>query len=564
MLKYFKTTLPFLIAFTSFSGQFAQAKSLTDKQVINEYMKLHRKQYKTTCSMKIYNESQKLYKNFLGNGIFIPFQLSGDLDEGTIKEYVPLMKKKREWIKGVNERLSKMRSFRNVLARNRQIQTQFEKAMRHNYKYRYIKDLKTKSQVALESKKEIKQFLKDLERYLNSLFFLQSFNFPVDHLHLRSEYDKVKDIETAEGKQKSNSAYLLRKIVEDGSVDPKKGRSDLGLRSLIDSVYLRIVGFDQPFLTEDLRYDISDLISRLDGVLRKGHKKTYARTKYWQKKIIEREDYYLDLLNKSKTKDDILKKIFEDKNQARYALSQYIYDKEALVYKFWKRQKEIYRKLYALETILIHEVGRLDDNYGSERRDVAKVVINRVTNPGYNTIESDEPFYQSLVKAGVKNTEKYPWLNVLFKRGQFSFTYFFIPASKGIFCPDQSKSARKLMRKNLKIILDELHNPDKDFKATRYFSRASMLGRMDMSSLWDEYTSMEERPGPLIHNTSRLKTLLTRKNLNYLYSFKDSGEHNYDVYRYKNKVYVYSATSDKFYQYRNPHYFKYFVKDDDY
>lgn len=560
MLRSFKRLTLLLTVLISAS----KVQALSNDELIKGYLDLHRKQYKATCSMKVYKETEKLYKSFLGNGIFIPFTLDGELDEGTIKDYLPLMKKKREWIADVKKRLLKMRSFRNVLSRNREIQTQFEKAMRHNYKYRYAKDLDEKSRMSRASKVEIKKFLKDFEAYLGSLYFFHSFKFPVDHLHLRSEYDKYKDLETKEGKQKSNSAYLLRKIIEDGSVDAKRGRSDLSLRSLIDSVYLRIIGFDEAFLTDDLRYDISDLISRLDSTLRTGHKKMLNRVKYWEKKIIEREDYYVDLLKKSESKNEILKKIFQDKNQARYALSHYVYDKEALVYKFWKKQKEIYRKLFALETILIHEVGRLDDSYGSERRDVAKVVINRVDNPSYNTIEEDEPFYKSLVENGIKETKQYPWLNVLFKRGQFSFTYFFIPASKGIFCPDQSRSARKLRAKNLKMILEELSEPDKDFKATRYFSRASMLGRMDMSSLWDEYESIPERPGPLIHNSSKLKTLLKRKNLNFLYSFKSSQGEAFDVYRYKNKVYVHATRDGKFYQYRNPHFFKYFVIKGDY
>ncbi|WP_419172957.1 hypothetical protein [Halobacteriovorax sp.] len=559
MLKLYKYSISILFLVSTIF-----AKGPSDSEVIKNYLSLHRAQYKATCNMQVYNKSKKLYKDFLGDGIFIPFKLDGQLDDEAISEHIPLMKKKREWIANIKKRLSKMRSFRKVLARNREIKSQFEKAMQHNYHYRYAKTLDEKSTLAIKSKVEIKKFLKDFERYLGSLYFFQSFKFPVDHLHLRSEYDKYKDIETPEGKAKSNSTYLLRKIVEDGSVDSKRGRSDLSLRSLIDSVYLRIIGFDEPFLTEDLRYDISDLIDRLDRVLRRGHKKTYKRIKYWEKKIIERENYYVDLLKKSKTKSDILKKIFEDKSKARYALSHYVYDKSALVYKFWKKQKEIYRKLYALETILIHEVGRLDDSYGSERRDVAKVVINRVDNPEYNTIEPNEPFFDALIENGVSKTKQYPWLNVLFKRGQFSFTYFFIPASKGIFCPDQSRSARKLRAKNLKMVLEELRRPDEDFKATRYFSRASMLGRIDMSSLWDEYESMPERTGPLIHDTKRLNTLLKRKNLDFLYEFKDVEGDSYDVYKYKNKVYVHSVKQDKFYKYRNPHYFKYFVKKSDY
>lgn len=287
LLKLYKYSIA-LIALSSISI----AKGPSDSEIINKYLSLHRAQYKETCNMQVYNKSKKLYKDFLGDGIFIPFKLDGQLDEESISEHIPLMKKKREWVANIRKRLSKMRSFRNVLARNREIRKQFESAMEHNYNYRYAKTLDEKSSLAIKSKKEIKQFLKDFNAYLGSLYFYQSFKFPVDHLHLRSEYDKYKNIETPDGKAKSNSAYLLRKIVEDGSVDSKRGRSDLSLRSLIDSVYLRSIGFEKAFLTDDLRYDIHDLIDRLDRVLRRGHKKTLSRIKYWEKKIIERENYY--------------------------------------------------------------------------------------------------------------------------------------------------------------------------------------------------------------------------------------------------------------------------------
>ena len=55
------------------------------------------------------------------------------------------------------------------------------------------------------------------------------------------------------------------------------------------------------------------------------------------------------------------------------------------------------------------------------------------------------------------NTKKYKWLNVLFKEGEFSFTYFFIPSNIGIFCPDFSKKAKILRKENLNIRKFQTH-----------------------------------------------------------------------------------------------------------
>ena len=358
----------------------------------------------------------------------------------------------------------------------------------------------------------------------------------------------------------------MRKIVEEGAVDKKKGRSDLYLRALINTVYLRITSYRGSFLDEDLRYDINGLFKSIDSVLKAGKKPIVKRSKNWLSKTKKNHNYYANLLKNSKSKSQILKKIYHDKSKARYALKNYIYLKEAEVYKYWTNKPELYRKLFALETILVHEVGRLDNSYGSERRDVAQVVMNRLYNPNYNFIGKEEPLYSHLQKQKV-DTKKYPWLNVLFKQGEFSFTYFFIPASRGIFCPDQSRRGKRLRRKNLSISLSVLKNSTQKFKATRYFSRASMLGRIDMAQLWFDYSPVNERPGPLLtkkKDIAKYKKLKKSGELLFLYNFTDPSGRKYEVLSHRERVVVFDPKQYKFYQYRNPHLFKYFVKNEDY
>ena len=50
----------------------------------------------------------------------------------------------------------------------------------------------------------------------------------------------------------------------------------------------------------------------------------------------------------------------------------------------------------------------------------------------------------------------------------------------------------------------------------------------------------------------------------FLYSFTSPKGNIYEVMRYKQKEFVYSPKYKKFYSYRNPHYFRYFLKNDSY
>ncbi|OIQ16828.1 MAG: hypothetical protein BM556_14300 [Bacteriovorax sp. MedPE-SWde] len=526
-------------------------------------MKYHKASSKKLCSGNSYHHAEKLYKAFLGDGLYIPFLLNGKLDEETIRDHLILIKKKKEWISSLDKKLSKKKNFLPYIKELRVIEKDFNTLLTYKFKYYKSKNFSQKKKIVGSSKKAVRKFLKDLQLFIDKVDFFHSFRFPVDHFYLRRQYDAYKSIDTKAGKRNANRAYFLRKIVEEGAVDKKKGRSDLYLRAIVDSIYLRITSFHGSFLDEDLRYDIESFFKSMEGALQKGKKKTHRRIKNWHKKSIKDHAYYSGLLKNSKSKKELLKKLYADKSKARYALKNYIYKKEADVYEYWSKKPALYRKLFALETILIHEVGRLDNSYGSERRDVAKVVMNRVSNKNYNYIGEDGPLYSHLKKKKI-DSKKYPLLNVLFKQGEFSFTYFFIPASRGIFCPDQSRKAKRLRRKNLRIALSELKRSTQKFKATRYFSRASMLGRIDMAQLWDQHSPLAERPGPRLKKSSKYLSLYKKNKMLFLYSFTSPKGNIYEVMRYKQKEFVYSPKYKKFYSYRNPHYFRYFLKNDSY
>ncbi|EQC44818.1 hypothetical protein M900_0454 [Bacteriovorax sp. Seq25_V] len=520
---------------------------------------MHKQSFKKLCSGGTDKHAEELYKSFLGDGIYIPFLKDGNLDSETISDHLPMLQKRLTWLKGVEEKLKNEKSLRTYLISLKVLQKDLDKLRSVYHRYYLENSFDKKKNLVKEAKSHTHEFIEKLQKFIVSMYYLQSFEFPVDHFYLRAEYDKYKSSDTEEGKRKANRAYFLRKIVEEGAVNRDKGRSDLTLRALIDSIYMRIDSYSDSFLDNNLAYDIESLFDTLDGVLRGGKREILSRISNWVAKTDKDVTYYSNLLVQQKNKKDFFKKMFNDKNKARYALSDYIYEKEAEVYKFWSEKDLLYRQLFALETILFHEVGRLDDDAGTERSDVLKVVMNRLAINEYNKIDASEPLHSKLQKLNIKNIDKYTWLNVLFKQGEFSFTYFFIPASRGIFCADQSKTASRLRRKNLSLALNLLRSPDPGFLATRYFSRASMLGRIDMAQVWDDYTPIEERPGPRISGDKKLQLHYKNSNYTYLYNFTSAGT-QYEVLRMKGTEFVYSPKSKKFYRYRNPHHFKYFIK----
>jgi hypothetical protein len=144
---------------------------------------------------------------------------------------------------------------------------------------------------------------------------------------------------------------------------------------------------------------------------------------------------------------------------------------------------------------LLHEVGPLDP-LELEKSWVGQVVINRINKPGYEHLKEQEELAVQLRKMGLDPNDL--WLNVLFRKGEFSFTYFFLPSSLRVFCVDHSPSAKNLRNQNIKLsihILRHADMPDRLIEAQRYFSRVSMLGRIDMGKIWTNYAPVEERPG---------------------------------------------------------------------
>src|SRR5690606_22125538 len=159
-------------------------------------------------------------------------------------------------------------------------------------------------------------------------------------------------------------------------------------------------------------------------------------------------------------------------------LKDYVYSRQADVYKYWLGQSELNRAIFVIETILMNEVGGVDGDEALERMDVARVVMNRLDKPQYLSIGKKEfihPYLRKVTSDIHLKNEKF--LNALFKQGAFSFTYYYKSGVSKIYCPDLSRKAKNIRQKNIEIALQVLKEEDSTFKATRYFSRASMIGR---------------------------------------------------------------------------------------
>ncbi|MCY4523533.1 MAG: hypothetical protein OXB84_02215, partial [Halobacteriovoraceae bacterium] len=201
--------------------------------------------------------------------------------------------------------------------------------------------------------------------------------------------------------------------------------------------------------------------------------------------------------------------------------------------------------------------GSVDGRAALERKDIAQVVINRSEIPFYSSLTSKDEVFPNLKKKW-GDLKSYRWLNLLFKTGEFSFTYYFIPSSVRVYCPSMNRKGKFLRRENLRVAIALLKKPNENFPAVRYFSRHSMLGRIDMGILWNNYNPLPERPGPPALRGRFLRSLYGKGRYDYLYSFTGPDNKNFKVIKIKGTNYVVSLEKNKFYHHRNPHYFKYF------
>ncbi|MCO4753001.1 MAG: hypothetical protein KC478_00895, partial [Bacteriovoracaceae bacterium] len=308
-----------------------------------------------------------------------------------------------------------------------------------------------------------------------------------------------------------------------------------------------------------LRYDLEWTLRYIKKVLARGKQEQLLRLNDWAERTDRNLEFYTDII-KVKNRDKA-KKLVKDKNEASIKLKEFVYTKQAEVYKWWMNKPELMKAIFVLETILFNEVGTVDGKDALERIDVAQIVLNRVEHPFYSSLDPKQELVKHL-DLSPEEYSKHKWLNTLFRVGEFSFTYHYISSVVKIFCPDMSRIGRGLRDKNVKISLKAIKDKKEDFNVLRYFSRVSMLGKIDMSTVWHEYVRFPERPGYEALGQRRLVRLYLADKYQYLYSFTDPKGQAFEVIKIGDDTYsvMWEKGRPKFYKYRDPHLFKYFIK----
>jgi hypothetical protein len=536
-----------------------------DKHV-STYMKAYGDFRNKVCVPKAEELFDKYLLEYRGQGYWIP-ELNDDVDVESIKALLPQMEKKLSWIKAQREKVIKQgipaesvtRDSRSILNR-----------LLHLKKTELSSDEERKTASRKESLRLLTELLKSYEVLIKKVSFLSNFQYPVDHLKNRKVHDSFREKEDNESTKISNYTFLYRKLLEDGAYNKDRTGSDIYLRTTIDTLHFELAQHDF-YLSEDARYDAEFVLSKIESELSKGKKRIIERLSEWEERSQRSYDFYKSLTlpenqvpsiagDKTSTPN---RQLINDHNQAAERLKDFVYQKQAEVYQHWIHQPELIRAIYVLETILLNEVGGVDGEDALERMDVARVVMNRLDKPKYLSIGKKEFIYPYIKKLTsdfhVKNEK---WLNALFKQGEFSFTYYYMKGVAQIFCPDMAPVAKKLRKKNVEIALQVLKEGPTPFKTTRYFSRASMIGRIHMDTIWEDYIPYPERPGLLAEGQAKLLKSFESGDYKYLYAFKDPESSLYQVVEILGRTYSLGEKNGLklFYEYRNPHYFRYFTK----
>ena len=525
-------------------------------KIINNYTTLHKEFFKKVCSPKVDATYFKLLKNYRGQGFYLP-KVEGHIDRNAIISNLFHFKRKIDFINKLIVKLKKEKDFPKFSLIHHELDVIVERLLNLKKQNYLVISKERKEQIKKESEVQLVLLKKQFEIFVDQIYFLKSYNFPNDYLSLRKDYEAFKFQEGKAAKKKSNQIFFLRKILEDGAYDPNKTRPDKFLRTTLDTLFLKIQK-QEGFLGEEVRYDLNWIERQLNRVVKRGKNVQIARLEEWRDRTQENMNFYNELIEiKNKKKADFLVK---KENEATAKLKEFVYKKQAEVYEFWSKQSELNKALYVLETILVNEVGVIDGEHGLERYSVAQVVINRYFDDFYSVLNKKQMINQFISKEIDQEKEK--WLNVLFKIGEFSFTYHYISAVADIHCPDMSRRGRGIRKKNVKIALKALKNYQGDFKAYRYFSRISMLGKIDMSTVWTDYVRLPELVGYKANKQKKLISHYLGDKYTYYYSFTDIKGIKYSVVSIKDKTYSvrWEKGSPSFYYYRNPHLFAYFAK----
>jgi len=558
LLKTYLSLFFLLVSFSVEAKEVAKHISWSGNlyKIIKNFDEDYNQFSKTICKPGDENKYKNLLKAYRGQGYYLP-KLENDIDRNAIIQNLHHFKKKINHIDTAIKTLKEQSDFPRFSLLFEDVKSTVETLL--DFKKAHHQSIRKEKQVEIETKSnvEIQKLKKQFETLMNKIYFLKSYNFPNDFLAQREKYEKYKDDKSRVSQQKANKVFFYRKLVEDGAYDPDHTRPDLYVRSALDTLYFSIMK-EKNFLSENVRYDLDWIEKRVANIIERGKDIQLKRLIEWRERTKNSFNFYNELIQtKNKKKSQFLVK---KENESSHLLKEFVYSKQAEVYEFWSKKSELHKALFSLETILVHEVGVIDGEFGLERMSVAEVVLNRYYDSFYNQLEKKQEILKYIPKD--LKTEDELWLNVLFKTGEFSFTYHYIPSVSQIFCPDMSRRGRGIRKENLKIALKSMKSYNGSFTAFRYFSRISMLGKIDMSTVWTDYVRLPEMVGYESVHQKNLARYYHADKYSYLYSFIDSRKIEYTVVKINETTYSMRWIKGRpvFFDYRNPHLFAYFSK----
>lgn len=525
------------------------------------YHRLQQKFVKELCPKGTEEEFQNLYDRYRELGHYLPLMPDGSLDLQAIKNNLGNLERQRFWIVQVLDELNSKDTDFSLLRNDlKWLRDYLQTLMKDKKDYFFQPDLKAKEELIKRSTFRVKSFKQAFHNFLGKTPFLLSFDFPSPINELRLIYD---DYKLKKNFAKANEIYFYRRIVEDGTSDLSGNLSDANARLTLNTVYFKLQK-QESFFSEDLYFDLKYLLNFWEKVLEADKGKQIERMKRWQFRLENRYQFYQGIMHnelKLGGKKVDLGQFLKSQNANRLNLEHFVARKERDTYLFWAKQSELMQALFSLETILYNEVGAMDSE-AFERKDITQIVLNRSEMPYYWILAPEDHLYKELPHEEGRLIVGNKWLNILFKSSEFSFSYFYIHANHRIYCPEFGKLDQTLRKENLRLALKQLKNPQWDFKATRYFSRVSMPGRIDMGRVWGEdFKAYPERAGKLVSSPKVLKKLkesYKKGEWNYLYQFTDDKGENFRVVEINASYWVMPLNEIRFFSYRHSDYFRYF------
>ncbi len=514
---------------------------------LEDYFSLLTDYQKKLCSPGVEQKFDDLAKNNDSFGRYLPLISDEKIDLPAIKENLPLLHKKLEFLKQIYHKGVARKYKRNYLSDLKQVKEILDELVEIKNRHHFTKSAEKKQKLVTDSNHLFQKMRASWKSLIEKIPYFTMVSFPINHAHNRKLYEELLGVENKQHRR--NSIFFKRKVLEDGLLR-ESGFNDKSYRGLLSAMDVN-VRHAEGILEEDFRHDLNDLIRFIRS------NRFQTEGSYWRdwKKWIEKTDadieFYEKLIRGEVNQKDYLAK----KNEARFQLINFHHEKVRDLMKFWQGRDDEMQFLFAIDLILYNEVGALKD-VDLERRDVVRVVINRHKDPEFSQFSTDDPLFKEATMKEKINK----WLVVLLKKGEFSFTYYYFKAAKNMYCLPNSYPDRKLRTENLKLALAVKKTKFPHFTALRYFSRESMFARIDMTPIWSDYVKIEEGRGELIKNKAKvqkLKKLHQKGKYDYLYSFLEGKKEECHVFHFKKEKAV-RCDDGHYYDYRNIHLFKYF------